>query len=107
WQSLYGTVTLRQFDRGDGVLVLTDTRPGAAEFQRRLRGLEREVYLYCDSGRSLRTIAAHTAALEGIEPRDVAALKNMLDGWVAGRIMAYVDDRYLSLALWAPSGDGD
>ena len=106
WQSLYGTVTLRQFDRCDGVLILTDTRPGAAEFQRRLRGLEREVYLYCDSGRSLKTIAAHAAALEGIEPPEEAALKKMLDGWVAERIMAHLDDRYLSLALRAPSRDG-
>ena len=106
WQSLYGTVTLRQYDRPDGVLILTDTRPGAAEFQRRLRGLAREVYLYCDSGRSLKTIAGHAAALEGTDPPGEAALKKMLDGWVAERIMAYVDDRYLSLALRAPSTDG-
>ena len=38
WRQLAGTVTLRGWDRGDGVLILTDTRPGAEEFQRRLTG---------------------------------------------------------------------
>jgi hypothetical protein len=42
--------------------------------------------------------------LEGIGPPDEAVLEKLLDGWVAERIMAHLDDRYLSLALRAPSG---
>ncbi len=36
WQGLAGSTTLRSFDRGDGVTIVTDTRPCATEFQRRL-----------------------------------------------------------------------
>ncbi len=108
WQELNRTVTLRQWDRPDGVLILTDTRPCAAEFQRRLTGLEREIYLYCDTGRSLKKIlelASQRAA--GGPPRSTPATQRMeasaiqcvLDRWLDERIMAYLDDRYLSLAL--------
>lgn len=106
WQSLAGTVTLRQYDRSDGVLILTDTRPGAAEFQRRLTGWQREVYLYCDTGRSVKKIAEHLGRLDGIRPPGEAALRGALDDWTAKRIMASLDGRHLSLALRAPAGDG-
>lgn len=140
WHSLYGTVTLREWDRPDGVLILTDTRPGAAAFQRRLSGWQRQVYLFCDAGRTFRSILEHLAQwhrgsdtgsairrpggspdsrnsvpsdnplLEGragsdrpSEPLpDPDSLRRLLDQWVAERIMAYLDDRYLSLALRTP-----
>ncbi len=57
WQRVAGTVTLRYWDRPDGVLIVTDTRPGAEMFQRRLTGIERAIYLFCDTGRTLREIA--------------------------------------------------
>ena len=104
WQKLKGTVTLRCWDRGDGVLILNDTRPCAATFQRRLIGLEREVYLYCDAGRSLRKVLQLASAAGGDEPVDESRLRRMLDQWVSERIMVRLDDRYLSLALRAPSG---
>ena len=153
WHSLYGTVTLRQWDRADGVLLLTDTRPGAAAFQRRLTGWQRQVYLFCDTGRTFRSImeylyqwhqqvaaASASGGLPGPSPPmgafgsppvsaplgetpvgdrlqsvafasadrsdeplpDPQALRRLLDQWVAERIMAYLDDRYLSLALRCP-----
>jgi len=100
WQQLQGTVTLRYWDRPDGLLILTDTRPAAAAFQWRLTGIERAVYLYCDPGRTLRDItrfAAESAA--GSPLPDEPSLRRMLDAWVAARLMAHRDDRYLSLAL--------
>lgn len=111
WHALADTVTLRQWDRPDGVLILTDTRPGAAEFQRRLTGWEREAYLFCDAGKSLRKIGEHLESRPALAGRarcapDEAALKRLLDQWVAERIMAFLDGRYLSLALRAPSGPG-
>ncbi|MCS7303791.1 MAG: RiPP maturation radical SAM C-methyltransferase [Thermoguttaceae bacterium] len=137
WYSLAGTVTLRQWDRPDGVLVLTDTRPHAAAFQRRLIGWQREVYLFCDTGRTFRSIMEHLGQwhqsradartlgrpAEGetahcpknlkvatgpgsecsSEPLpEPETLRRLLNQWVAERIMAYLDDRYLSLALRAP-----
>lgn len=110
WHSLYGTVTLRQWDRPDGVLLLTDTRPGAAAFQRRLSGWQRQVYLFCDAGRTFRSIMEHLAASNPSTPPEAMSanlpepqtLQRLLDQWVAERIMAYLDDRYLSLALRTP-----
>jgi len=100
WRRLQGTVTLRAWDRSDGVLILTDTRPCAAVFQRRLTGPQRQIYLYCDSGRTLRSIAELVPAAFG----DTHSIRRMLDEWIAQRIMVFIDNRYLSLALRAASG---
>ncbi|HUT89652.1 MAG TPA: RiPP maturation radical SAM C-methyltransferase [Thermoguttaceae bacterium] len=105
WQSLNHTVTLRMWDRPDGVLILTDTRPCAVQFQRRLTGLDREIYLYCDTGRSLKRIFQFAAEHSDGEPVDESALKRTLDQWVDERIMARLDNRYLSLGLRAGSSD--
>ena len=105
WQQLKGTVTLRQWDRPDGVLIITDTRPLAAVFQRRLTGLARELYLYCDTGRSLKRILDFAARQTGEGAVDEAAVKRFLEEWIDDRIMVYVDGRYLSLALRAASDE--
>jgi ribosomal peptide maturation radical SAM protein 1 len=104
WQDLKGQVTLRYFDRGDGVLVLTDTRPGAEMLHRRLAGPDREIYLYCDTGRPLESVAGLAARHGGGADAALYAgrLKQRLDQWVADRIMACLDGRYLSLAVRAP-----
>jgi radical SAM superfamily enzyme YgiQ (UPF0313 family) len=99
WQSLNRTVTLRMFDRPDGVLLLTDTRPSAAEFQRRLTGLERALYLYCDTGRSMKRILEYAAEHSGERSLDEGAVRRIFDRWVEERIVAHVDGRYFSLAL--------
>ncbi len=98
WQGLAGSVTLRSFDRGDGVTIVTDTRPCATEFQRRLSGWRRGLYEYCDTGRSLKTILRSAAEWNGdqIEAEDV---RHQLDSWVSDRIMVQLDGRYLNLAL--------
>jgi len=70
WQELKGTVTLRQWDRPDGILIITDTRPLAATFQRRLTGLARELYLYCDTCRSLERLVRFAAERSADEPAD-------------------------------------
>lgn len=128
WQELAGTVTLRCFDRGDGVLILTDTRParekgdsprptfgrcpperpaqmGTVPFfpprQWRLTGVQRAVYLFCGTGRTLRQVAEHVAATSPDDRIDESAIRQMLDAWVDARLMARLDDRYLSLALRA------
>lgn len=97
WEQSRGTVTLRYLDRSDGVLVLTDTRPCAAALQQRLTGLGRKLYLFCDSGRSWRSIVEFAAA-EAAGPADERALQKLLDEWLAHGLMVHLDDRYLSLA---------
>jgi ribosomal peptide maturation radical SAM protein 1 len=101
WQQLQGTVTLRSWDRPDGVLILTDTRPDAAALQRFLSGTDRAVYLYCDSGRSWREIVefARQSAAGGSQPLEETSLRQTLEQWLAQRLMVCLDDRYLSLAV--------
>jgi hypothetical protein len=107
WQHLKGTVTLRYWDRPDGVLLVTDTRPCAAAFQHRLTGLERRIYLFCDTGRSLKEIvnlaACDSARNPAAAPPDQSALRRLLHRWLAERLMVFLDGRYLSLAIRAPS----
>ena len=101
WRQLNRTVTLRSFDRADGVLILTDTRPDATVFQQRLTGIQRAVYLFCDSGHTLHKIAEHVADITEGSPPDETTLLRMLDEWIDSRIMVHLDNRYLSLALRA------
>jgi len=104
WQAAQDTVTLRYWDRPDGVLILTDTRPCATRMQWRLGGLQRAVYLFCDTGRSLRAIMASLGATGSDGPAlDEPAVGKLLAEWVDARIMLRADDRYLSLALRAPT----
>jgi hypothetical protein len=103
WQPLAGTVTLRYWDRPDGVLIVTDTRPGAETFQHRLTGIERAVYLFCDTGRTLREIVGHVTATLGADRADESVVGKMLDVWISARLMVHLDGRYLSLALRAAS----
>jgi len=102
WQQLYGTMALRCDDRPGGVLLLHDTRPCAAAFQQRLTGWERAIYLFCDVGRPLDKVLALAASTGGDPPPSEPAVRRLLDRWIAERIMARLDDRYLSLAVRAP-----
>ena len=99
WQQMAGTVSFRQFDRGDGVTILTDTRPCAAEFQHRLSGWRRGLYCYCDTARSLKALLAASEEWGEGEAVSEAQVRRQLESWLAQRLMAYLDDRYLSLAL--------
>ncbi len=106
WQQLAGTVTLRYWDRPDGVLILHDTRPCAAVFQRRLTGIARQVYLHCDTGQSLKRILEFVAQNSDAGQADEAAIRRLLDQWLTERLMVFSDGRYLSLGLRAPSHAG-
>ncbi len=98
WQHLAGTVMLRYVDRTDGVLLLTDTRPGAQAFQYRLSGIDRAIYLFCDAGRTLRQIMEHLAQECSSDLPDESTVAQTLNHWVSDRLMVYLDDHYLSLA---------
>jgi ribosomal peptide maturation radical SAM protein 1 len=101
WQQLKGSVALRFWDRPDGVLIFSDTRPCATAFQHRLAGLDRALYLYCDTGRSWAKILEFVQQHVG-HAVEAGKIKRLLDQWIADRLMVYLDQRYLSLALPAP-----
>ncbi|MDR2704499.1 MAG: RiPP maturation radical SAM C-methyltransferase [Planctomycetaceae bacterium] len=92
WDEEYAKGTLRAFDRNDGVLLLTDTRSVATEFQYRLSGVERELYLFCDAARTRQEI------LE----RFPNSVEKTLTRWIEQHIMIPVDDRFFALALNEP-----
>lgn len=106
WQQLKGSVTLRSWDRSDGVLIVSDTRPCATAFQHRMTGLDRLIYLDCDTGRSRKKILEFAAQNAGAQPVEEPKIQRLLDQWIADRLMVCLDDRYLSLALRAPTTDG-
>ena len=103
WQQLAGTVALHGFDRSDGVLLVTDTRPVAQQFQWRLAGADRAVYLFCDTARSWQSICRFVAELPPSDRLGQQQLEQLLDRWITGGIMLHIDDRFLSLATLAPS----
>ncbi|MDR2440772.1 MAG: RiPP maturation radical SAM C-methyltransferase [Planctomycetaceae bacterium] len=93
WDEEYAKGTLRAFDRNDGVLLLTDTRSIAVEFQYRLSGIERELYLFCDTARTSQEISE----------RFPISVEKTLTRWIEQRIMIPVDDRFFTLALNEPT----
>jgi len=103
WQHLAGAVMLRYLDRADGILLLTDTRPGAQAFQYRLSGIDRTIYLFCDAGRTLRQILEHLKQEYGNDAPDESTVAQTLGHWVSDRLMALLDGHYLSLATRAPA----
>ena len=101
WRDAAGTAQLRMIDRDDGVLLVHDTRPAAAQFQHRLTGAARAAYLLCDTGRTLEEILACASAF-GPAAAAESSVRRMLQEWVDARIAIFADRRYLSLALASP-----
>ncbi len=101
WQQMAGSVTLRQFNRDDGVTILTDTRPCASAFQHRLSGWAPGLYDFCDEGRSLKKVLASAPEWGSGKQVSAAAIQRQLEEWLADRLMVLIDGRYLSLALRA------
>ncbi len=92
WQTRDGHYAFTAFDREDGVLLLTDTRPCATRFQRRLSGFERELYLECDTARSLAALCEH------FPEHPPESMRTVLEEWVDAAMMVHVDRCYFSLA---------
>ncbi len=103
WQQLGGTVSLRYWDRPDGVLLITDTRPEAETFQRRLSAWQRELYLYCDPAHTAAEVYQFAAREMPAPKPNEQQIAAALEQWVQAGIMACVDGKYLSLALRAES----
>ena len=91
WRHLAGTVKFHFLDDGREIRLL-DTRPIAARRTAALRGVEREVFLACESGASRK-------ALGEISTVDSATLDRLLREMVACRWIVELDGRFLGLAL--------
>ncbi len=87
-------VSLGYYSTAPGVLVIEDTRPGAARRSTVLRGWQKTVYDFCDQARSLQ-------AIQRTLGQDAAGdeLRRFLDEAVGLRLMARDGNHYLSLAL--------
>ncbi len=78
-----------------GGLRLEDTRPGAATAVLRLQGWRADLLLACDAGQSAARLQERMAG--SAAAGDVQA---QLDAWVAERLLAHMDGRYLCLAVF-------
>jgi ribosomal peptide maturation radical SAM protein 1 len=96
---------LQSLTRADGSLVLLDTRRGASNGQVVLSGLDRLVYEYCSSARSLDTIQGHVARARPGSGLSRVQIQAFLEWMTARRLMVTSGRKYLSLALGAASAD--
>jgi ribosomal peptide maturation radical SAM protein 1 len=91
WQAADGTAVLDAHIEGDEVL-LVDTRFGDMK-EYRLKGIERDVYLFCDEMRSIPSIV-------GNYPQYSAeSIQGTIDLFQTRQLMAHESNSYLSLAV--------
>lgn len=79
----------------DGQLAIWDFRPVARRRLTILTGVDRDIYLYCDSQRSLRAVEAFAEELA--QPPEIA--RDCLHRLTQERHILCLDNRYLSLAV--------
>ena len=91
--------TLQAFERPDGTLALLDTRSYALRSSVVLRGIDKAVYDYCDSVRSLGSICDNMTRRFPHARLSEHAVRSFLDAVVAHGYMLSDGHSYLSLAL--------
>lgn len=104
WQGLAGQATLSMWQRDDGVLLITDTRPIARQFQYRLSPQQAALYRFCDTGRSWRAVKRYLdhppkPAQEDTPP---ATARQWIEQWLEDALLVELDGQFLSLATHAP-----
>jgi len=85
----------------DGRIILYDTRPTAHQKETVLKGVAKVIYEFCDEGRTLPSIIRY---LQGqtdptISQVDPGTLQPLLTSLIEARLMLYIDNHYLSLAI--------
>lgn len=99
WQRAYPSSFLLAIPRRKSLIVI-DTRPCSHRSYRRLKGVQRSVYEFCDKARTLSAIRnAHGTVADG-------DLEAILASFVRAKWMICSDGRYLSLAVVARSNCG-
>jgi len=93
-----------QFRRGPEFIELQDNRPLSSSEEvgrtRRivLTGVESDVYLFCDPGRSFKQIYDYVTTKPGRQLTE-GHIRQLLDEFVRGKLMYTENNKYLSLAL--------
>lgn len=101
WRRRHASASLSMRKMPDGTLIVTDTRPCAARFQRRLTGWQAAAYQFCDSGRSLRAITEFLVR-EFASPPLREACESWLRECCDESLMVELGGTFLSLAVWVP-----
>ena len=92
WRSAHNTSCLFCEDLGS-TLIIWDLRPVALHTITELTGVDKEIYVRCDRASSL---AGLREAFPALNEADIdASLQRLLEA----RLMVYLDDRYLALAI--------
>jgi ribosomal peptide maturation radical SAM protein 1 len=106
WRQHPETGTLRSTAHPDGTLVLADTRSDRVQPEVVLRGIDREVYEYCDQARSLSAVVRHLHRVFPNARLAAAQVRRYLDALTANCLMVTSGGQYLSLALRAHADGG-
>ncbi|ETX03680.1 MAG: hypothetical protein ETSY1_46460 (plasmid) [Candidatus Entotheonella factor] len=102
WAEVASGSPMLSMSYGDGdLLILEDTRPCAVQSRIELRGAAARIYELCDEGRKASTVLSHCRS-SGCPDLDAAEVDRILQTFLDHKIMAFVSDRYLSLAVRAP-----
>lgn len=99
WKANPEPGTLQAFERPDGSLALLDTRSYSIRSSVVLHGLDKAVYDYCDSVRSLQSVCDHLARLYPRATLSEDTVRSFLDAMVSHAYMINEESSYLSLAL--------
>lgn len=94
---------LQSIDRSDGTLAILDTRSNAICASAVLKGVDKEVYEYCDCVRSLAAIQEHLRQTFPRTRLSKTQVRAFLDVLVAYGYMVTDGSHYLSLTLRAQS----
>jgi ribosomal peptide maturation radical SAM protein 1 len=99
WQQYPEKGSLRAVKRSDGSLALVDSRSDARRPHVVLRGIDREIYEYCDQVRSLQSIRKHLKDILPEQSFSQSQVRTFLQSLVANKLMINDGSRYLSLSL--------
>lgn len=91
WQTQVGESKLFYIESGENIYIY-DSRPVAIQKNYAFEGLKKLIYLACDGGATFHGLL-HSVGIGAEE------LHLILEGFCSAKLMLYVDNRYLSLAV--------
>lgn len=98
WKRSDDGALIKQYGN-DPELLITDTRPNRRHSQVALKGLQREIYDYCDTAKSFQGLMDFARLQYEVPPDFQSWLQGFLDQMVDWKCMIRENDHYLSLAI--------
>lgn len=99
WQKTPERGVLYSLDKPDGTLCLLDTRLESRRQETVLSGMEKTVYQFCDSQRSIASVVAYLRKKYSSAHFSQKQVARFLNSLVANGLMVKNNHNYLSLAL--------